>query len=300
MTTVEAFGIVGGLASIAGFIAAIYYARKSQRIKLLTYDTSPPFALASAISPDTEDFSLSVVYKPKAGRQKKMASVDVRFLRFANLGREPVRGTDIAPTQPLRIVVAGVQTLDIAIAGVSRDVANIRVANDEYDNDCSSAQIEFDYLDYNDGGVVKIVTVGSGGSVSLEGAVIGMPDGIKQVDQLRSLGLLNGIGCGVAVIIELAAIASVPLIFFWITGSWANVWLLILPFVALFVPAMIVGIVAATIWPNATPELPATLSLPSWAQRLEFMRFHPAQMRHDPRVMLEYEAHKRDDKPGVT
>ncbi len=149
-------------------------------------------------------------------------------------------------------------------------------------------------------GVIKIVTVGSQGSVSLEGAVIGMPDGIKRVDELRSLGFLNKLGCGLAALIEIAAVGSVPFIFFWITGSWANVWLLILPFVALFVPAIMLAIVAATIWPNSSPELPSSLSLPSWAHRLEFMRYHAIEMHRDPRVMIEYEARQRENKSNAT
>ncbi|MEW4490599.1 hypothetical protein AB1L42_21115, partial [Thalassoglobus sp. JC818] len=239
--------------------------------------------------------SLSVVYKPKAGRQKKMASVDVRFLRFVNLGREPVRGTDIAPTQPFRVVVAGVQALDIAIAGVSREVTNIRIANDEYGNDQSSAQIEFDFLDYNDGGVVKIVTVGSGGSVNLEGVVIGMPEGIKPIDRLQIRGLRVAIGCA-AVILELAAIASVPLIFFWVTGSWANVWLMILPFFAMYLPI----VVLVMIWLIVTPDFPASLALPSWARQLGSTRFRASQMLDSSQIFLLYESRHRDEKPDGT
>lgn len=289
MGILDALGIVGGIASIAGVIAAFYFARKNRRIKLLTFDTTVPLALASAISPDSEDFNLTVVYKPKGGRQKKMKSVNVRFVRFANLGREPIRREDIAPSEPLRVNVRGVQTLDISLAGVSREVANLSIENDEYGDADSGADIVFDYLDHNDGGVIKIVTVGSRGDVILNGAIIGMPDGIKPVDQLRSMGLINKIGCGIAGIIELAAVASVPFISYWVTGSWVYVWLLILPFVALFVPAILIGIVAATIWPNESPSLPSSLALPTWARRMQSMQFRAAEMVHDPRVLIELE-----------
>jgi hypothetical protein len=296
MGFLDAVGIVGGLASVAGLIAAFYLARRDRRVKLLTYGTTPPIALASAISPEGEEYDLSVVYKPKTGRQTKIKSVNVRFLRFANLGREPIRRADIAPTKPLSIEVAGVRTLEISITGVSRDVSNIELTNERYENDSARADVLFDFLDHNDGGVIKIITVGGSGMVRLFGEIIGMPDGVRRIDEIRSMGLLNKVGCVCAAACEVASVASVPFIFFRVSGSWQHVWLLALPFIALFLPAALIAIVASTLWPDEHPSFPRSLSVPDWARRLEFLRFQADDERDFPIVAVELPRRVRDSK----
>jgi hypothetical protein len=293
MGILDALGIVGGLASIAGLIYAIYIARKSQRVKLLIYDASPPVALASAVSPE-DDYELAVIFRPKGGHEERIESVHVRFLRFANLGREPVRRDDIAPSNPLRVEVAGVRTLDISLTATSREVCRVELTKQTYAAENASAEIAFDFLDYRDGAVVKILTVGRKGSTALHGDIIGMPEGIRRVDQLRPKALLAKMGCALAASFELASVASVPFIFHWVTGAWTHVWLLILPFVALFAPAIIIAIIASTVWPEGNLSFPDNLELPGWARRLAFRE---TRMPNGPggEVLLEF---PRSDTEG--
>jgi len=267
MTTIEAIGIIGTLASIAGLIYAIYYAKNSRRVKLFLYDTSWSVPLATAQSPE-EDYILSVLFQRKGQGEERLSSAHVSFLRFANLGKEPIRGTDIAPANPVRVSVKGCRVLDIALAGASRPVAKVVVSGVVLGKEESHADIAFDFLDYQDGGVVKILTEGVRGKVMLTGDIIGMPSGIRRCDEVRSLGLLNKLGCTLGVLFQIAALVVSVFVFRWITGSWQNIWVLCLPFIALVLPGVIIGIVASTIWPDQEVSLPQSLALPQWFRSL--------------------------------
>lgn len=267
MTTLEAIGLISGIASIAGFFYAIYYARVSRREKLLVYKPTGPIPLATAVSPE-DHYQLSVLFQRPGGPEERIGSAHVRFVRIANLGKEPIRRIDIAPASPLKLVVDGVRVLDIAISSVSRSVIGLKLDDPRYTDDAAEVLLTFDFLDHEDGGVIRILTVGGRGEVTVIGDIVGMPDGIKRSDEVRSLGMLNKLGCGLGVCLQIAAIAMAPLAFRWITGSWSNVWLLALPFLALALPAIIVGLVASTLWPKDELAFPASLCLPEWGKGL--------------------------------
>jgi len=276
MTLLEAVGLVGGVASVAGLLYAIYYARRNRRVKLLTYDTTSSVPLATAQSPE-DDYSLAVLFQRKDGPEERIGSVHVQFLRFANIGREPIRRADIAPSSPLRICVDGSRVLDIALSASSRPVTKAEVTNVKLATEHSEADIIFDFLDYQDGGVVKILTEGGSAKARLSGDIIGMPEGINRTDEIRSLGLLNKLGCALGGVLQLTALVLAVFAFRWITGSWQHFWILALPFVALFFPGIIIAIIASTIWPSEEVPLPASLVLPKWFRRLPHYRMlsHP-------------------------
>lgn len=285
----NAIGLIGGVASIAGLVYAIYYARQTRKVKLLVFDTSMSVPLATAVSPEN-DYKLSITFRRGDLPEEKIKSAHVRFLRFANLGKEPIRREDIAPANPVAVIVQGVRTLDISLAGVTRSVNKLEISELSISEDVSRAEIEFDFLDYQDGGVIKILTQGGKGSTRLSGDIIGMPSGIKPASDVRSFGVLNTIGCSLGVIMQLAALALMFYTFYWATGSWRGVWLLVLPFLALFVPVIIFAIVASTIWPDQGLSFPSTLSLPNWFRRLASRQ-------------IEYEVHGRhfiDSESEVT
>jgi hypothetical protein len=271
MNTLEAIGLIGGLASIAGLLYAIYYARKNRREKLLVYDTSWSVPLATAQSPE-DDYTLSVSFQRKGHEEERISSVHVQFLRFANIGKEPIRRTDIAPANPLRINVDKGRALDISLSGTSRSVTKVEVSYIELGVERSHADVTFDFLDFEDGGVIKVLTKGGKAKLTLKGDIIGMPDGIRKSDDVRSLGFINKIGCALGGMFQLSALVLAVFAYRWITGSWAHIWILILPFVALFLPAIIIAIIAATIWPGSDVSLPATLGLPRWFRRLPHYR----------------------------
>lgn len=263
MSILEAIYIVAGLASVGGFVYALYYARKSRKMKSLIYETLSSVPLATAYSPE-DDYNLAVTYQRKGFQEERFESVFTRFLRFANLGREPIRREDITRANPIRIKVEGVRTLDIALAGVTRTVNNVEITNQSLSENSASADLTFDYLDYKDGGLVKILTVTGEGTAILKGDVIGMPDGIKNVGETSSESRLSKIGKWLAGLFVASSFAISIISYYWVTGSWENVWLVVLPLIALIVPLIIVALVATTIWPSGRPSFPSSLSLPRW------------------------------------
>lgn len=261
-------GIVAVIAAIAGIVFAVYYARQNRKIKLLAYDISGTVPLARAVSPE-KDYNLSVIFQHHGQPEERLDSVYVRFLRFVNLGRESIRKDDIAPANPLRISVEGVRTLDITLSGVSRSVNRVALTKQSISEDNYSANITFDYLDHKDGAVIKILTVGGEGTPVIYGDIIGIPSGIKNVDDVssRNTSLLSGIGTILIVLLFLSAFVLSFFVFYWVTGAWTNVWLLMLPFLALVIPSIIIAI-PMVVWEEMHKKFPSTLALPKWFQSL--------------------------------
>lgn len=272
MSILDSIYLVAGLASIGGFSYAIYYARKSRKIKALVYETLSPVPLATAYSPE-DDYKLAVTYQRKRGKEERFESVFTRFLRFANLGRESIRREDITPANPIKIKIEGVRTLDITLAGVSRKVNNIKITNQFLRKNSTSAKLTFDYLDYKDGGLIKILTVTGEGAATLTGDVIGMPGGIKNVEETGSESWLGKIGRWLAVLFVSSSFIISIVSYYWVTGSWQYAWLFILPFIALIIPLIFVLVVAATVWPSGRPSFPASLKLPDWFRSLELFHY---------------------------
>jgi len=261
-------GIVAVIASIAGILFAIYNARHNRKIKLLAYDISGTVPLARAVSPE-KDYNLSVIFQHHGKPEERLDSVYVRFLRFANLGRESIRKDDIAPANPLRISVEGVRTLDITLSGVSRSVNRVALTKQSISEDNYSANITFDYLDNKDGAVIKILTVGGEGTPVIYGDIIGIPSGIKKVDDVssRNTSLLSGIRTILILLLFLSAFVLSVFAFYWVTGAWTNVWLLMLPFLAFVIPSIIIAI-PMILWEDMHKKFPIPLALPKWFQSL--------------------------------
>jgi len=295
MTLLQAIALVGGLASMAGLVYAIYYARQNRKVKQLVFDPSPAVSLARVLSPE-ENYSISLTFVQKGEPEQKIESVYVSFLRFANLGKEPIRREDIAPANRLRLEVEGAKTLDIAVSGVSREVCNIELDNISRGDQMLSADVLFDFLDHNDGAVLKLLTENRPKGFKLCGDIIGMPDGIRRSDQVRSLSVVNTIGVILAILLYIAAFVLTPFTFRWITGSWTHVWILLLPFVALLVPGIVVAIVALTIWPSENLRLPKGLILPTWFDRLMHRAPYPFYFEEMDRISRRLE---ESEQPNV-
>lgn len=263
-------GLITGMASVAGLIYAVLLARKNRKIKLLAYDVTGIVPLARAVSPEKE-YKLFVTYEQRGQPQEKLDSVYVRFLRFANFGKESIRRDDIAPVNPIQISIEGTRTLDIALSGITRPVNNVDLINQTLSKDSASANITFDYLDHEDGAVLKILTVGGGGTARLTGDIIGAPEGIKRVDEIssRSGRVLNKAGKFIAVIFFISAFSLSFFAFYWVTGAWTNVWLLVLPFLALIIPTVIL-FATMILWDEMQPSIPHTLALPKWFGALHY------------------------------
>jgi hypothetical protein len=259
MSAIEAFLLVAAVASIVAVPLAIYYARRqAERQKLLAYDsgiTRLPLISQRSLTA----YQLSVVYQPEGGDEERISDAYVHFLRFANFGREAIRRDDIAPHNRLRIEVRDARVLDFTVEAVRRSVSNISVEADIPFGDFYEATVDFDFLDYRDGALVRVVTTSRPSDIVLRGDVIGMPGGVKRASDIGRRPFWTWVGGMLSTAVLLSTLASTPFVFRWVTGGWANVWLLALPIVALIVPAIVIAFVGATIWPKQGLQFPREL-----------------------------------------
>src|ERR1019366_10275062 len=118
------------------------------------------------------------------------------------------------------------------------------------------SDVTFDYLDYHDGGMVRVLSTAPPRSVLLLGDIIGMPDGIQRSDKPPARGVWGKLGVTLWLIAELASVALAFLAFRWVIGSWENAWLIVLPVPALVLPGILAIIISETIWPSTRREFP--------------------------------------------
>jgi len=257
---VTAFGVAAGIATFVGTVLAIYYGRREgRRRKPLAYHaTVSPIPLASSKSLDA--YNLSLVYEPREGQRREIDDAYVHYLRFVNFGAEAVRRADIAPANPLRIEVEGAEVLDATVEAVRRDVCQIAIGDIAKTEDETTIPVTFDFLDYRDGCLVRLLTTARPKGVKLVGDIIGMPEGVKTTADLVGLNRIWGrVGTGLAVLLEVAALALTVFVYRWVIGDWVSVWLVVLPVIALLLPLIITIVVSETIWPKSEPTFPREL-----------------------------------------
>jgi hypothetical protein len=262
MSPLVILGAIGSIASVVG-LYALYDSRRNRRIKLLSYEWTPPIPLATA-APVERDYKLSIHYTAAgAETEEVIEAAFVSYLRFANFGKEPIRRTDIAPANPLRIAVENERVLDISLSTQRRKVTRVALGEPAVGEDGGSAAITFDFLDLRDGAIIRVLTTGPRARLRLLGDIIGMPAGIRQSDETEAGDIWGKLGFGLWLLAECAAFAFVAWIVKQVTGSWGNAWLLVLPIVAFVLP--IVGVfVLEDHWPSRAGKFPKELALPNW------------------------------------
>lgn len=257
--------ILGAVGSIVGLLAYVD-TRRSKRIKLLAYEHTAPFPLATARQ-HASDYELSIHYRSADGEEEEVIEAAfVTYLRFANFGSEPIRAQDIATSNPLRVEVEDVRVLDIALAGAHREVNQIELDAHELGSEMSKASIKFDFLDRRDGGLIRVLSTDRDATIRLVGDIIGMPEGITRSDQPIAKGPWGKIGVALWAVVQVATFGVVAYVYREVQGSWSNVWLLTLPFAAVVLPVVAAAIVSETIWPSRvrTRPYPKELRPPSW------------------------------------
>jgi hypothetical protein len=104
-------------------------------------------------------------------RGRKVDTLTVTNLLFANGGREAIRREDNAPRDPLRIAARrnGVEILEATLMSVRNPANGLRL-----DNEDGVHKITFDFLQEGEGGVFRIYHTGTQPSdIGLDGSVIG-------------------------------------------------------------------------------------------------------------------------------
>ncbi len=255
--------ILGAIGTFIGLALTVMYSHRADRRKILVFDVAPPLQLAS-ILPDRTEHRLSIVYESEGAPSINVKGACLRFIQLGNLGKEPIRLNDIAPGDPLRVEVMDAKVLDMAISGVSRDVINFRLAPfQELPDGATTGLISFDFLDSLDGAVIRVLTDSVTARIRVLGTIIGMPQGIVGMNDFGTNRFLNGIGCGLAILLQLSAVVGGLFIFYSVTGGWSLLWIFLLPFGVLFLPAIMVAVVSSTIWPKG-PQWPRALGIPDW------------------------------------
>lgn len=229
-----ALSVLGAIASIVG-IYGVYWALTTERKKLFAYEISRGLAVASA-SRIGGDYELSVHFKPAGGAEEKVEGAVLQYLRFANLGREAIYERDNAPGNPLKVAVSGARVLDIAIADVKRPVNRIELAPPKLSESGGSAKISFDYLDHGDGALIRVLTAGEAESIEIKGDVIGMPKGIACTSPEPGQGITFERGVAIWAVAEVVLFALTVYAFYNTLGSWAQVWLALVPIGAFILP----------------------------------------------------------------
>lgn len=267
-------GIVGVTLTIVSLIYAIYVTRKSKQEKCLVYEVMSPVPVAEVVKSQSA-YSLKVVYEKPNETPVYIKHAVAQYFRFTNFGRLPIDKNDLVEADPLRIEVTGGKVLDISLAGVTRDVCQISIGDIKANETTATANIDLVFLDHMDGGIIQILSDTANLQTILTGTIIGMPEGIKKVKDIPQNRTMNGWGCALGMIILLLSFGSVPIVYKFITGGWANVWLLSLPFAALIIPFLYIVIFFIVTEPRRKFIFPDELFPPRWYQmrRLSANRF---------------------------
>ncbi|MDD2889262.1 MAG: hypothetical protein PHE49_01295 [bacterium] len=148
-----------------------------------------------------EKFSkMSILYE-----STKVDTVSLTKVVFFNAGNETIDSGDIAQNDPLRIEIGGgTKILDKDIIYVKNKANNFRLEETEQNN---ILNIQFDYLDKEEGGVFQITHTGaSPDAINLKGSI----KGVSHILKRKNNGKLFYDICFSAIIMILA---------FFVTGS---------------------------------------------------------------------------------
>jgi hypothetical protein len=225
-------GVLGAIGSVIG-IVAYFDARANKRVKRLVWEktTSSPLAAASKAA---GDYKLSILYEQPDMAAQVIDSADVSYVRFANLGKEPIRRDDIAAANVLRLIVAEKEDglgrpLDVAIAAASRDVIRVGLGVRALDSPVTSVCVDFDFLDFEDGAVIRILTNGLPADIRMEGDIVGMPQGLHEWEGSQgSETEIRGWAVFAWAAAEVLAFSGLGVLFRTLTGGWTGVWVLLL------------------------------------------------------------------------
>lgn len=258
-------GIIGTALTLISLIYAVYITRRSKREKELVYDVLEPAPIADAISKQS-GYSIKIIYEKPNKLSETVESVFVQYLRFTNFGRVPIKRGDSAVNDPIRVEVKGSRVLDIAVASVTREVCDITLGDARHEDGRTVANINFDFLDYLDGGLIQIVTDSPDPTASLHGTVIGMPEGIRKGEKEKTSIIFPDAGCVIPLLIQVATLIAVPFLYRYLTGSWDKAWLLLLPIAALILPVTLTMPVVIALLNRSARKFPKLLGPPSWYQ----------------------------------
>jgi len=121
--------------------------------------------------------------------------------------------------------------------------------------------------------LLKILTDGRPKKLKFEGVIIGMPNGLVSILNVRQPQVLKWAAIILSIFLFCSSFAVAAWIFDRVIGDWSRIWILLLPLAAIFIPAIILAIISSTLWPDNSPRFGESLKSPSWYRRARHMRF---------------------------
>lgn len=216
--------IISLLIGVLGIFLAYYFYHKAKKDKAPVFSRQTFYIIRPNLATRR---NIEVRYK-----DKKVEKLTLTRLAFWNNGKEPIRREDISSSDPLKIIATdNVNIFDIEIK-YQNQVNNFSIEK-RSDN---SADILFDFVNYNDGIVLDIYHNGDGNeSVYLKGTFIGakaISAGIKKDMIAKKIDIL---------LFPINKWANSKKILLRILG-----WLLILPTIVIVLPLS--GIILPLNW----------------------------------------------------
>jgi flagellar basal body-associated protein FliL len=268
-------GIIGVILSVVSLLYAVYVTKKSKQERKFAYEIMPPAPIAEVLKGQSA-YSLRVVYEKPGDAPVYIQHAVAEHIRFTNFGKIPINKSDIAQADPLRIEITGGQVLDVSLSSVTRAVCNIALGPINIDGNITTVPISFDFLDFLDGGLIQILSDSIRIQTTVKGTIIGMPHGIYREKETPEKEAFPKLGCAIGIIITVILLGATPFFYRYFTGSWNNVWTLLLPIIALFISYIVGAIVFFYSWERPKKEFsfPASLLPPPWYRmRQRFMRY---------------------------
>jgi hypothetical protein len=255
-------GIVGTLLTIVSLAYAVIITRQNKQLKSLCYETLSPVPIADAISKES-GYSIRIIYERPDRSEESVSSIYAQYLRFTNTGKIPIKRGDLAPADPIRIEILGGKVLDISISQVTRKVCNVNIAPLHSTGETFASNIDFDFLDHMDGGLIQIITEDRSSESRLAGTIVGMPQGIVKGSSEKNYSL-TGFGCLIPIAIFLLGLSGVSLLYRAVIGSWKQIWLLLTPFAALLIAFVSIIPLIILYARMGTIKFPKHLTPPNW------------------------------------
>lgn len=164
MTTETFLAYLGIVLAIIGLVASYYFYRKSVRIKEPVYSIKSNNLISGSKS---RYENLRVLYG-----KTEVENFTVSKILFFNRGSETIARKDTETRYPLRISTKGCQILDAFVLQVNKSSNNFTLL---WDKSGKFLNIDFDYLDKNQGGVIQIAHTGiSSENIKIEGDIMGV------------------------------------------------------------------------------------------------------------------------------
>lgn len=161
--------LFGAIFFILGLIPAYYFYKKSIWIKEPVYSIKSNNIVSGSIS---KFENLKVLYK-----DREIENLTISKILFFNRGNETITSNDLKTINPIKFGSETSRVLDASLIQVNNHSNNIKV---DFNKDTEYIDIDFDYLDHNQGFVVQVIHTGTSSvDLDLEGAIIGVQKPIR-------------------------------------------------------------------------------------------------------------------------